>query len=450
MATKDKFILLRSMKMLTSIVIVGRPNVGKSTLFNKLTRTRSAIVSDHPGLTRDRQYGIVKINEQEIIIIDTGGITKPETPIEILMEKQTKLALQEAQIILFMVDAKSGLTPSDETWVQKLRKLNKTILVVVNKIDGQNPEIAHAEFHKLGLGESIAISAEHNIGISELKTAITNRLPTTSETEDLLPKQDTTKITFIGRPNVGKSTLVNRILGEERMIVHNQPGTTRDSVFVNFKNYDKNYTLVDTAGVRRRSRIYEKVEKFSIVKTLQAISATDVVVFLIDATENITDQDLKLLGFILEKGKALVIAVNKWDNLSPTQRDKIKSELKRRLDFLDFAKIYFISALHGTEVGNLFKAIDKAYLSSIQKLSTPELNRILKQALQTHQPPLAQGREIKLLYTHAGHKAPPTIIIHGTRVNYLPESYRRYLEHFFRKALTLVGTPVRIIFKNSR
>jgi len=436
--------------MLASIAIVGRPNVGKSTLFNKLTHSRGAIVSDHPGLTRDRQYGIAKINEQDVIIIDTGGIGNSETQIEILMEKQAQLAIKESQIILFMVDAKNGLTSNDEILAHKLRKLNKTILLVINKIDGKNLEIACADFHTLGLGENIAISAEHNLGIADLKESIAKKLPTATETTVTTPKQNTIKITFVGRPNVGKSTLVNRILGEERVIVHNQPGTTRDSIFIDFEHHKQNYILVDTAGIRRRNKIHEKIEKFSIVKTLQAISATDIVAFLIDATENITDQDLKLLGFVLTEGKALVIAINKWDNLSLPQREKIKSELKRRLDFLDFASIYFISALHGTGVGNLFKAINKAYLSTTKELNTPELNRILEQALQAHQPPLIHGREIKLLYAHAGNKAPPTIIIHGKRVASLPESYRRYLEHFFRKALCLSGTPVNIIFKNSR
>ena len=435
--------------MLSSIAIVGRPNVGKSTLFNRLTRSRNALVCDIPGLTRDRQYGTTKINNQDVIVIDTGGIGETETFIETLMAKQTELALKEAQIILFLLDAKSGLLPTDEILARKLRKLNKPIFVVVNKIDGKDVDIAEADFHSLGLGECFAISAEHNIGIDELITEVAAKLPKPLEVEESETDKKTIKITFVGRPNVGKSTLVNRILGEERLIVHNQPGTTRDSIFIDFSRYGKDYILVDTAGVRRRSKIHEKIEKFSIIKTLQAIEATNIVVFLIDATENITDQDLKLLGFVLEAGKAIVIAVNKWDNLESMQRDKIKSELERRLTFLDFAKIHFISALHGTGVGDLFNSINKAYLSANKELKTPELNKILEMAVNRHQPPMAHGREIKLRYAHAGHYAPPTIIIHGTRVDLLPESYRRYLEHFFREALDLSGTPIRIVFKGS-
>jgi len=434
--------------MLASIAIVGRPNVGKSTLFNRLTHSRSAIVSDMPGLTRDRQYGITKINNQNTIVIDTGGIGKPQSSIEVLMAKQTDLAIKEAQVILFLVDGKNGLNPNDEILARKLRKLSKPILLVVNKIDGQDSQTAKADFYTFGLGECLAISAENNLGIEELITEISARLPQSEESTQIA-KKDAIKITFVGRPNVGKSTLINRILGEERMLVHNQPGTTRDSIFIDFNRRDKDYVLVDTAGVRRRSKIEEKIEKFSIIKTLQAIEATNVVVFLIDATENITDQDLRLLGFVLDQGKALVLAVNKWDNLPPLQRDKIKSELERRLTFLDFAKIHFISALHGTGVGNLFSSINKAYSSATKELKTPELNKILEMAVKNHQPPMAHGREIKPRYAHAGHYSPPTIIIHGARIELLPESYRRYLEHFFRRALGLSGTPIRIVFKNA-
>lgn len=436
--------------MLATIAIIGRPNVGKSTLFNCLTRTRDAIVSDSPGLTRDRQYGIAKINDHDVIIIDTGGLGSEQTQIEELMTKQTELALEEAQIILFLVDAKTGLVANDEILANKLRKLNKTVLVVVNKTENLEKEIAKIDFYTLGLGDCLTIASEHNIGIENLKTRIAKELPPLPETEQLDDEDKRrTKITFVGRPNVGKSTLVNRILGEERVLAHDLPGTTRDSIFIDFTRHHQDYILIDTAGVRRRSKVQEKVEKFSIIKTLQAITATDVAVLLIDATENITDQDLKLLAFILEEGKALVIAVNKWDNLPPSQRDKIKSELERRLKFIDYADIHFISALHGTGVGNLFGSINRAYLSATKKLNTPEINRILEAAVRTHQPPLAHGREVKMRYAHAGNYAPPTIIIHGARVKLLPESYRRYLEHFFRKALQLSGTPIRIVFKDS-
>jgi GTPase len=436
--------------MLTTIAIAGRPNVGKSTLFNRLTHSRSALVSDFPGLTRDRQYGLATINDQKVIVIDSGGIGKAKSPIEILTAKQTDLAIKEAQIILFVLDGKNGLTHEDDALANKLRKLNKTIILVVNKTEGQNTETAIVDFHKLGFIPTLAISAEHNIGIKELIETIALKLPKTDEEIAQGSQQNGIKIAFVGRPNVGKSTLINRILGEERLVVHNQPGTTRDSICIDFIRHGQNYVLIDTAGVRRRSKIEEKVEKFSIIKTLQSIESCDVVVFLVDGAENITDQDLKLLGFVLETGKAIVIAVNKWDNLPDSKRVKIKNELDRRLTFVNFAKIHFISALHGTNVGNLFKSINKAYSSATRELSTPKLNKILETAVKEHQPPMAHNRDIKLRYAHAGHKAPPTIIIHGTRALLLPESYRRYLENFFRKTLDLSGTPVRIVFKDSR
>lgn len=432
----------------TSIAIVGRPNVGKSTLFNRLTHTRNALVGNMPGLTRDRQYGIMQINRQDIIIIDTGGIGEANTPIEILMEKQANQALEEADIILFLVDARSGLTGADETLAHKLRKLNKPIFMVVNKIEDQDTEVSIADFYKLGLGEPLTISAEHNVGIANLIENITAKLPSKEEATESVHPLGAIKIAFVGRPNVGKSTLVNRILGEDRVIVYNEPGTTRDSIFINFNRRGKDYVLIDTAGIRRRGKVNERIEKFSVIKALQSIEATNVVVFVIDATENITDQDLKLLGFVLDAGKALVIAVNKWDNLPPLQRDKIKNELDRRLTFIDFAKILFISALHGTGVGDVFSAINKAHTSATRELKTPQLTKILERATTNFQPPLSRGQEVKLRYAHAGGHNPPTIIIHGTRTENIPENYRRYLEHFYREALDLSGTPIRIVFKN--
>ncbi len=434
--------------MSSSIAIVGRPNVGKSTLFNRFTHTRNALVGDMPGLTRDRQYGIIKINDQNVIIIDTGGIGEANTPIEVLMEEQAQLALEEAQIILFLVDAKSGRTGADETLAHKLRKLNKPVLVVANKMDGQDYETAPADFYNLGLGEPLAISAEHNIGIDELIDTLSIKLPQIEQIPAPAIPEGAIKIAFVGRPNVGKSTLVNRILGEERVIVYDEPGTTRDSIFINFNRRGKDYVLIDTAGIRRRGRVKERIEKFSVIKALQSIEATNVVVFVIDATENITDQDLRLLGFVLDAGKALVIAVNKWDNLPMLQREKIKSELDRRLTFLAFAKILFISALHGTGVGDLFSAINKAYLSATKELKTTQITKILERAVDNFQPPLARGQEVKLRYAHIGGHNPPTIIIHGTRTEYLPENYRRYLERFYRESLDLSGTPIRIVFKN--
>lgn len=434
--------------MSSSIAIVGRPNVGKSTLFNRFTHTRSALVGNIPGLTRDRQYGIININDQNVILIDTGGIGEASAAIEVLMEKQAEQALLEADIILFLVDARSGLTSADETLARKLRKLNKTIFVVVNKTEDQDLETILADFYQLGLGEPMPISAEHNLGIGDLISKIEKKLPKKIVADTYAVPQGAIKIAFIGRPNVGKSTLVNRILGEERVIAYDKPGTTRDSIFINFNRRDKDYVLIDTAGIRRRGKIKENIEKFSVIKALQSIEATNVVVFVIDATENITDQDLKLLGFVLDAGKALVIAINKWDNLPPMQREKIQSELDRRLTFIDFAKILFISALHGTGVGNLFGAINKAYTSATRELKTPQLTKILERAIINFQPPFSRGREVKLRYAHIGGHNPPTIIIHGARAEYLPENYRKYLEHFYREALDLSGTPIRIVFKN--
>jgi GTP-binding protein len=431
-----------------SIAIIGRPNVGKSTLFNRLTRTRNAIVSNHPGCTRDRQYGIAKINDQDVILIDTGGIGNTTKSIETLAAKQTDFAINDAQVIIFMVDARSGLTSNDEILVNKLRKLNKTILTVINKIDGQDLAMSCIDFYKLGFGINLPISAEHNIGIQILKDTIIKSLPKI-KIQLLSPKTDIIKITLIGRPNVGKSTLINKIIGEERMITHHQPGTTRDSISIDFKRYNQDYILVDTAGIRRHSKINEKIEKLSIIKTIQAIATTDIVILLMDATENITDQDLKLSDIIRTEGKSLVIAINKWDVLQSSQKNKIKNELIHRLDFLNFVSINFISALHGTGIGNLFKAINKTHSSTFKKLSTPELNKILAKATHTYPPPLINGRGIKLLYAHTGHRIPPTIIIHGTRTNALPKNYHKYLEHFFRKELHLIGTPIDIVLKKS-
>lgn len=431
--------------MLPVLAIVGRPNVGKSTLFNRLTHTRDALVSDFPGMTRDRQYGESRINDLRFLVIDTGGMTENKNGIEKLITAQAVQAIQEADKIAFLVDGRAGLTGSDLQIAEKLRTLGKPIFLVVNKSEGLEDAAAAADFFQLGLGEPISISAAHGQGITELIEKIFPKNRTVEEKQEDLG----IRLAIVGRPNVGKSTLTNRMLGEERVIVYDLPGTTRDSIFIPLEKNNQKYTLIDTAGIRRRGKVFEAVEKFSIVKTLQAIEASHVVLFLVDAKEGITEQDLRLIGFILETGKALVIAVNKWDGLSLEEREHAKKTIDRRLNFLPFVRIHFISALHGSGVGNLFKSILESYQSAIKKLSTPRLTKILEKALNDHTPPLVKGRRIKLRYAHAGGHNPPLIIIHGNQVDALPDSYRRYLANTFQQQLKLIGTPVRIEVKSS-
>lgn len=430
--------------MIPVIALVGRPNVGKSTLFNRLTKTQDALVADFPGLTRDRQYGQAQYENKSYIVVDTGGIGVDDIDVDTLMSKQSRVALNEADVILFLVDGRSGLTGIDEQITQTLRKLDKKVHLVVNKTDGLNEDIACADFQSLGIIDVHAISASHGGGISSLLESIL--APFASETHE--PNQEKTiKIAFAGRPNVGKSTLINRILGEERVVVYDMPGTTRDSISIPFTRDDKQYTLIDTAGVRRKSRVDEKIEKFSVIKTLQAIKEAHVCLLLIDANEGITDQDMNLLGFIIESGKALVIAVNKWDGLEGDHKETVKSELSRRLHFANFAKIRFISALHGSGVGGLFKDINEAYSSATQSFSTPKLTRLLQDISTKHTPPCVNGRRIKLRYAHLGGHNPPIVVIHGNQLDALPESYKRYLNNEFVKHLGLIGTPLKLEFK---
>jgi GTP-binding protein len=427
------------------IALVGRPNVGKSTLFNCLTRSRDALVADQPGLTRDRKYGEGKVGEKPYILIDTGGLSGNEEGLDELMAGQVWQAVQEATAVLFLVDAREGLNAADQEIGRRLRQSNKTIYLVVNKIDGTNPEIATAEFHALGLGEPYGVTASHGRGVAALMDEVLQDFPQADEEEPELPG---IKIAIVGKPNVGKSTLVNRILGEERVLTYDMPGTTRDSIFIPFERYGKHYTLIDTAGVRRRSKIDDKLEKFSVIKALQAIEEANVVVLVIDAHEGITDQDAHLLGFVLDVGRALIIAVNKWDGLDSDQRQRVKQELDRRLQFVDFAEIRFISALHGTGVGELYAPIEVAYEAAYKNLSTPQLTKILEDAVAAHQPQLVRGRRIKLRYAHQGGKNPPVIVIHGNQVDQVPGHYKRFLMKYFRDALKLYGTPVRLEFKS--
>jgi len=429
------------------LALVGRPNVGKSTLFNRLTRTRDAIVADQPGMTRDRKYGTATFGERDMILIDTGGLSGDEG-IDELMAGQAMQAIDESDVVIFLVDARDGLTAGDETIGAHIRKLGKKVILAMNKSDGANIDLLTAEFYSLGLGEPYAISAAHGRGMGTLEEAIIDTLPEVVEAEPEEEQDTGIRIAMVGRPNVGKSTLVNRILGEERVLVYDMPGTTRDSISIPFERRGKEYTLIDTAGVRRRSKVNEVVEKFSIIKTLQSISAANIVLVIFDAHEGITEQDVSLLGYALDQGRALVIAVNKWDGLESHERSRIKDELDRRLAFIDFADIHFISALHGTGVGTLFAAINKAYKSAMINVSTPRLTRVLEDAVAAHAPPVVRGRRIKLKYAHQGGRNPPIIVIHGKQTKNIPQSYTRYLTNTFRKVLDLHGTPVRIEFKS--
>ncbi len=430
--------------MIPVLALVGRPNVGKSTLFNQLTRSRDALVADQPGLTRDRNYGQGKVGGRSCLVIDTGGLSGAEEGIELQMAQQSWQAVQEATTVLFLVDARSGLTPADQLIAQRLRESGKPVVVVVNKSEGLDPALAVAEFHALGLGEPLAIAAAHRQGIRRL---VERAVPHHEEGGEESPAGEGIRIALIGRPNVGKSTLLNRILGEERVVVYDLPGTTRDSIFVPFERDGKRYIFIDTAGVRRRSRVRQALEKFSIIKTLQAIDASQVVILVLDAREGISEQDAHLAGHILESGRAVVLAVNKWDHLPPERRDQVRRELELKLPFLKFAPLHFISALHGTGVGELFSSLQRCYRAAMKELPTPMLTRLLEDAVAAHPPPLVRGRRIKLRYAHQGGRNPPVIVIHGNQVDTVPDSYRRYLANIFRRHLRLEGTPLRIEFR---
>ncbi|WP_199609143.1 ribosome biogenesis GTPase Der [Flocculibacter collagenilyticus] len=460
--------------MLPVVALVGRPNVGKSTLFNRLTRTRDALVADFPGLTRDRKYGQANYEGYEFICVDTGGIDGTEEGIEQEMAEQSLLAIEEADVVLFLVDARAGLTIADEAIAMHLRKQEKKVFVVSNKTDGIDGTAASGDFYALALGEVYQIAAAHGRGVASLiehalKPVIDEMaeqdaefgqaVPDYEELEHVLEdgeepaEEDITdrpiKMAIIGRPNVGKSTLTNRMLGEERVIVYDMPGTTRDSIYIPMTRNDREYVIIDTAGVRKRKKVNETVEKFSVIKTLKAIEDANVVLLVIDAREGISDQDLSLLGFTLNAGRSLVIAVNKWDGLEDYVKERIKSELDRRLGFVDFARIHFISALHGTGVGHLYESVEEAYTSATKRVGTSMLTRIMEMAQADHQPPLVRGRRVKLKYAHAGGYNPPIVVIHGNQVNDLPDSYKRYLTNYYRKALNVMGTPIKVEFRES-
>jgi GTP-binding protein len=456
--------------MIPVVALVGRPNVGKSTLFNRLTRTRDALVADFPGLTRDRKYGRAEVEGREFICIDTGGIDGTEEGVETHMAEQSLLAIEEADVVLFMVDARAGLMPADEGIARHLRTRQKPTFLVANKTDGLDPDQAVGEFYALGMGDITPIAASHGRGVTSLlervllpwmedvspeETNDDDEFPpfdefdeqAEEEEEAFNPQDLPIKMAIVGRPNVGKSTLTNRILGEDRVVVFDMPGTTRDSIYIPMERDEREYVLIDTAGVRKRGKVTETVEKFSVIKTLQAIEDANVVLLVIDAREGISDQDLSLLGFILNSGRSLVIAVNKWDGLSQEVKEQVKETLDYRLGFIDFARVHFISALHGSGVGNLFESVHEAYDSATRRVSTAMLTRIMNMAVDDHQPPLVRGRRVKLKYAHAGGYNPPIVVIHGNQVKDLPDSYKRYLMNYFRRSLNVMGTPIRIQFK---
>src|SRR2546421_3192499 len=430
--------------MLPVIALVGRPNVGKSTLFNVLTGTRDAIVADVPGLTRDRQYGFGRLGPVACIVIDTGGLIENPIGIEAQMRAQTERAVAEADRLVLLADARAGLSPQDHFVARELRRSGKPVTLALNKTDGLDADIACADFHALGLGEPLAISASHARGCEELmERVLAGFEPHPAADTD----SDAIRIAIIGRPNVGKSTLVNRLLGEERVIASEEPGTTRDSILVPFQRDGREFVLIDTAGMRRRSRVADVVERVSVAKTLQAIDEAHVVILVLDAHDTVAEQDASLLGLALERGRALIIAVNKWDGIPPEQREEIRRQLALKLDFVPFAPPHFISARHGTGVGELVESTVRAYEAAMREMPTRELTRILEHALTVHQPPLVHGRRIKLRYAHQGGRNPPRIIIHGNQTDSVPEAYTRYLANVFRKTFDLIGTPVTIEYR---
>ncbi|MFC6276967.1 ribosome biogenesis GTPase Der [Psittacicella hinzii] len=489
----------------TVIALVGRPNVGKSTLFNRLTKTRDALVADFPGLTRDRKYGIARYNEQEYILIDTGGLEGNEEGIETKMAEQSLLAIQESDIVFMLVDARAGLMPGDESIVNLLRKREKPVILVANKIDGLNKDVALADFYSLGFDNVIGISSSNNIGISglldtafsfidqqyEQQDVLDDQVADEQEEIDLIEQEDNLideeyeylddeelegkikdiseaqiqadnesaiaqtlqtniKIAIVGRPNVGKSTLTNCMIGEDRVIVYDMPGTTRDSIYIPLEHQGQSYTVIDTAGVRKKGKIYEAVEKFSVIKTLQAIEDANVCLLVIDATQGLTDQDLSLLSFILNAGRSIVILLNKWDAVTEDERKFIREELDRKLGFINFARIHFISALRRQGIGDIFKYVQEAFISANRRVNTSMLTKILQMAVHNYQPPQVNGRRVKLKYAHAGGHNPPIIVVHGNLCNELPDSYKKYLMNYYRKTLNIIGAPINFKFENSR
>jgi GTP-binding protein len=435
--------------VLPVIAIVGRPNVGKSTLFNALTRTRDALVADVPGVTRDRQYGISRVGATPCLLVDTGGLVSNAEGIDYLTAQQVHQAIEESELVLFVVSARDGLMAEDADIAALLRRSSRKVVMVANKIDGLDEDTALADFASLGMGDLLPVTATHRRGLEQMMKAVDRLLPPAPETTDEEDDSDRMRLAVVGRPNVGKSTLVNRLLGEQRVLAFDQPGTTRDTISTPLERDGQHYELIDTAGVRRRSKISEVVEKFSTIKALQAIDRAHVVVLMLDAREGLTDQDTTLLGHVLTQGRALVIALNKWDGLDEDHRKWVRSELDRKLTYVNWAQRVTISALHGSGIQELMNAVQLAWKSALKNFSTPELTRVLKQAFEAHQPPMKQGRVAKLRYAHPGGKLPPRIVIHGSRTDTIPDAYRRYLVNRFIKHFKLKGTPVFLSFRDS-
>lgn len=435
------------------IALVGRPNVGKSTLFNRLTRSRDALVADLPGLTRDRHYGEGRVGERPFLVVDTGGFEPvAKEGIMYQMALQTKQAVAEADIVVFLVDGRQGLTPHDKTITDFLRKTGRPVLLVVNKSEGMRYTAVVSDFYELGMGDPYVISAAHGDGVHDLVQEALDKAfeQRPEDAEELAPAERGVKIALVGRPNVGKSTLINTLVGEERVIAFDMPGTTRDSIEIPFERDGKQYTLIDTAGIRRRGRVFEAIEKFSVVKTLQSISEANVVILMLDAQQDISEQDAHIAGFVLETGRALVVAVNKWDGLQSDDRDEIKIDLDRKLDFLGFAKMHFISALKASGIGPLMKSVDQAYAAAMADLSTPKLTRALQEAVEKQEPKRKGSIRPKMRYAHQGGMNPPVIVIHGNSLDAVTDPYKRYLEKHFRDTFNLVGTPLRIELRTGK
>ncbi len=434
--------------MLPVVAIVGRPNVGKSTLFNVLTRTRNALVADMPGVTRDRQYGISRVGSTACVLVDTGGLVSQAEGIEYLTAQQVHQAISESSLVLFMLSARDGLTTEDESVAASLRQSGSTVLLVANKVDGTDPNVSVADFAALGMGDAVPISAAHRQGMETLMSRVAEILPFTEPEPEAPDGDDRLRVAIIGRPNVGKSTLVNRLLGEERVMSYDLPGTTRDTISMEVERDGIRYELLDTAGVRRRSRVDNVVEKFSVIKALQAIERAHVAVLLLDAREGLTDQDSTLLGHVLEQGRALVIGLNKWDGLEQEHRDRVMSGLERKLQYVPWARRIRLSALHGSGVRELMDAVREAWHSATIELPTAELTRVLQKAYEAHQPAMSRGRAARLRYAHAGGRLPPRIVIHGSRTRTIQAAYRRYLENTFIRHFKLRGTPLVIEFRD--